>query len=151
MAGPKPGGFVHIEFASADPTRTKEFLQDVFGWEFQTVPGLDYHVYATPLGPGGAVMPPAAERPDGVLNYLLSEDLKADVQKIEAAGGKVRVAKHEIPNVGWWALFEDPTGIVLALFQPASRTSGPIARYRSEAPRKRPARRRGANARKRRR
>ncbi len=141
MTGPKAGGFVHIEFASSDPGRTRKFLEDVFGWEFQTIPGLDYHVYATPLGPGGAVMPPAAERPNGVLNYLLSGDLEADVQKIEAAGGKVRVAKHEIPNVGWWALFEDPTGISLALFQPRSSTSGPMARYRSEAPRKRPARR----------
>ncbi len=150
MAGPKRGGFVHIEFASTDPTKTKQFLEAVFGWEFQTIPGLDYHVYATPLGPGGAVMPPAPERPNGVLDYLLSDDLDADVRKIEAAGGKVRVARHEIPGVGWWALFEDPTGIVLALFQARSATSGPVARYRSEAPRKRAVTRRKAKGRHRR-
>lgn len=151
MAGPKRGGFVHIEFASTDPTKTKQFLEKVFGWDFQTIPGLDYHVYATSLGPGGAVMPPAPERPNGVLNYLLSEDLDADVGKIEAAGGKVRVARHEIPGVGWWALFEDPTGIVLALFQARSRESGPIARYRVEPAarraRRRPARKRRARKR----
>ncbi len=151
MAGPKRGGFVHIEFASTDPSRTRRFLEDVFGWEFQAIPGLDYHVYATPLGPGGAVTPPNPVRPNGVLNYLLSDDLDGDVRKIEAAGGKVRMAREEIPNVGWWALFEDPTGIVLALFQAESPTSGPVARYRSGAPRKRPATPRAAKGRRRRR
>ncbi len=150
MAGPKPGGFVHIEFASTDPGRTRRFLEDVFGWEFQAIPGLDYHVYATPLGPGGAIMPPNPVRPNGVLNYLLSEDLDADERKIEAAGGKVRMPREKIPNVGWWALFEDPTGILLALYQPESPASGPMARYRSEAPRKRRAAPRAAKGRRRR-
>ncbi len=128
---------MHVEFASTDPTRTRKFLEDVFGWEFQGIPGLDYHVYSTSLGPGGAVMPPTPARANGVLNYLLSEDLEADVRKIEAAGGRVRIAREEIPNVGSWSLFEDPTGILLALYQPLSPTSGPMARYRSTAPRKR--------------
>ncbi len=147
MPGPEPGSFVHVEFASTDPSRTKRVLEQVFGWEFQAIPGLAYHVYATPRGPGGAVMPPSAVRPNGILNYLLSEDLETDVRKIEAAGGKVRMAKEEIPNVGWWALFEDPTGILLALYQPESPTSGPLARYRSDAPRKRRATRRAAKSR----
>ncbi len=150
MAGPKPGGLVHVEFASTDPSRTRRFFEDVFGWSFESMPGLDYHVYATPFGPGGAVMPPATERPGGILNYLLSENLEADVRKIEAAGGKVLIAKHEIPNVGWWALFEDPTGIVLALFQARSPTSGPVARYRTEAPRRRRSARRATKGRRRR-
>ena len=142
---------MHVEFASTDPIRTRKFLEDVFGWEFQAIPGLDYHVYSTPLGPGGAIMPPSPERPNGVLNYLLSEDLEADVRRIDAAGGTVRSARQLIPNVGWWALCEDPTGIVLALYQPQSSTSGPMARYRSEAPRKRRATRRAATGRRRRR
>lgn len=132
MTGPTPGTFVHVEFASKDPARTRKFLGDVFGWEFQSMPGMDYHVYATPLGPGGAVMGLAEERPPGVLNYVLSSDLEAGVTKIVAAGGKILVAKKEIPGVGWWALFEDPTGIVLALFQSQSPERGPVARYRRE-------------------
>ncbi len=149
MARPKPGSFVHIEFASSDPGRTRKFLEDVFGWEFQSIPGMDYHVYTTPLGPGGAIMPPTPERPGGVLNYILSEDLDADVRKVADAGGTVLVRREEIPGVGWWALFEDPTGIVLALYQPRFAESGPVARFRSSpAPRRRthgrrPARRRG--------
>jgi predicted enzyme related to lactoylglutathione lyase len=131
MTAPRPGSYVHIEFASTDPARTRKFLEDVFSWEFQSMPGMDYHVYATPFGPGGAVMPPASERPGGVLNYVLSEDLDRDVKKIEAAGGRVLQRRHEIPGVGWWALFEDPTGIPLALFESRSPERGPVARFRA--------------------
>lgn len=131
MAKPKPGSYVHMEFASVDPSRTRKFLEDVFGWEFQSMPGMEYHVYAAPDGPGGAVMPPNPERPGGLLSYILSEDLDADLRKIEAAGGRVRIPKKDIPGVGWWALFEEPTGIVLALFQTAAPDRGPVARYRA--------------------
>ena len=143
MAEPEPGSFVHIEFASTDPRRTRKFLEDVFGWEFQSMPGMEYHVYSTPRGPGGAVMGPAEERPTGVLNYLLSRDIEADVRRIERAGGRILVPKKEVPGVGWWALFEEPTGIALALFQSLSPDRGPEARYRrGSAPRRRPASRR---------
>ena len=140
MPGPEPGVFVHIEFASTDPRRTRKFLEDVFGWTFQSMPGMEYHVYATPLGPGGAVMEPE-ERPAGILNYVLSDDLDADLRKIEAAGGKILGPKREIPGVGWWALFEEPTGIALALFESLSPDRGPVARYRAApAPRRKASR-----------
>lgn len=129
MGEPEPGSFVHVEFASTDPRRTRKFLEDVFGWEFQSMPGMEYHVYATARGPGGAVMG-TAERPAGVLNYLLSRDLETDVGRIERAGGRIRVPKTEIPGVGWWVVFEEPTGLVLALFQSLSPDRGPEARYR---------------------
>lgn len=134
MTAPKPGSYVHMEFASTDPARTRRFFEAVFGWEFQSMPGMEYHVYATPLGPGGAVMSPNPERPGGILNYLLSEDIEADLKKIESAGGRVLVGKKEIPGVGWWAMFEDPTGITLALFQSLSADRGPVARFRAAEP-----------------
>jgi uncharacterized protein len=131
MTTPKPGSFVHIELASSDPARSRKFLQDVFAWTFETVPGLEYFPYAAPSGPGGAVVPPADDRPKGVLNYILSEDVARDLQRIERAGGRALGPKREIPGVGWWALFEEPGGCVLALFQPSSLSRGPMARYRS--------------------
>lgn len=142
MTAVKPGSFVHIELASTNPSRTRRFFEDVFGWEFTSMPGMEYHVYATPLGPGGAVMGPTEERPGGVLNYLLSGDIDGDEVRIEEAGGKVLLRKKEIPGVGWWSLFEDPTGLVLALFQSRSPDRGPVARFRSPArPRAKTARR----------
>ncbi len=131
MAEPRPGSFVHVELASSDPQRTRAFLEKVFGWKFEAIPGTDYYPFATPIGPGGAVMPPSEDRPKGVLNYLLTEDLEGDLAKIATSGGRVLSPKKEIPGVGWWALSEEPGGCVLALFSPLSRSRGPVARYRT--------------------
>ncbi len=117
MANSKPGSFVHIELASTDPAKTRRFFEEVFDWEFQSIPEMNYHTYEAPSGPGGGLMTPMENQPPGILNYLLSHDLDADVKKIESAGGKILMPKMEIPGMGWWALFQEPTGLVLALYQ----------------------------------
>ncbi len=117
MADPKPGSFVHIELASTDPARTRKFFEDVFAWTFEDIPEMDYATFEAPSGPGGGLMAPMEGQPPGVLNYLLSSDVDADLRRIEGAGGRVLRPKTEIPGIGWWALFQEPTGIVLALFQ----------------------------------
>jgi predicted enzyme related to lactoylglutathione lyase len=114
---PKPGSFVHIEIASTDPVRTRKFCEEVFGWSFEDMPEINYATYEAASGPGGGLMSPMEGQPPGILNYVLSTDVDADLRKIEAAGGRVLRPKMEIPKVGWWALFQEPTGIVLALFQ----------------------------------
>ena len=144
MADPKPGSFVHIEIASSDPERTKRFFEDVFEWDFESVPEMNYHTYAAPSPPHGGLMAPMESQHPGILNYLLSHDIDADVKKIQEAGGRLLQPKMEIPGVGWWALFEEPTGIVLALFE--SRTPDLAERRRSRA-RQAATRRRKAGAR----
>lgn len=126
----RAGSLVHVEFASDDPGRTRRFLADVFGWEFQETPVREYYVFATPTGPGGAVTKCSEERPTGLLDYILSTDIERDLRRVEQAGGKVRRGKTEVPNLGWWALIEEPTGTPIALFESSSADRGPIARYR---------------------
>lgn len=88
---------------------------------FRVYPEMNYHTYAAPSGPGGGLMSPMENQRPGILNYLLSHEIDADVKKIEQAGGRILQPKMEIPGVGWWAMFEEPTGIVLALFQGMQR------------------------------
>ena len=128
----KPGSFVHIEIASTDPERTRKFLEDVFEWDFEFRPEMEYHTYEAPSGPGGGLMKPMEGQAPGILNYLLSSDIEGDVRKIEEAGGRILQPKMEIPGVGWWALFQEPTGISLALFEPRMppRPARPRARAR---------------------
>jgi hypothetical protein len=130
MTEVKPGSLVFWEFVTEDPTRTSRFLREVFGWETQSVPGLEYQLFAAPTGPGGAIAQRTGNLPRRILNYILSTDIEEDLRKIEKAGGKVRIGKTEIPNIGWWATFEEPTGLVLALFQSLAPDRGPVARYR---------------------
>jgi hypothetical protein len=55
-------------------------------------------------------------KPGDVMVYIDSPDIEADLKKIEAAGGKLKVPKTEIPGQGWFAFFEDPTGNIVALY-----------------------------------
>ncbi len=147
----KPGSFVHIEIASTDPARTKKFFEDVFEWDFESHPEMNYHTYAAPSGPGGGLMSPMENQQPGILNYLMSHDIDTDVKKIEESGGRVLQPKREIPGVGWWAVFEEPTGIVLALFQSPPRPAAaarPRARKAASRGRKASARGKGKKGRK---
>ncbi len=139
MAEQKPGSFVHIEIASSDPERTKKFFEDVFEWDFESIPEMNYHTYMAPSPPHGGLMAPMENQHPGLLNYLLSHNIDADLKKIQEAGGRVLQPKMEIPGVGWWASFEEPTGLVLALFE--TKAPDLAQRRRSRA---RPAARRGA-------
>ena len=131
MATNKRGSFIHIELASADPEKAKRFFEEVFEWKFESHPEMNYHTFLAPSGPGGGLMTPMENQQPGILNYLLSGDIETDVKRIEAAGGHILQPKMEIPGVGWWALFQEPTGLVLALFEAQMPPARP--------PRRRPA------------
>ena len=138
----KPGSFVHIEFASSDPAKTRTFLESVFGWKFEDIPEMNYVTYMAPSAPHGGLMKPMENQPPGILNYVLTRDVDRDIEKVRAAGGTIVVPKMEIPGVGWWAGFTDPTGIMMALFQ--SKPMPPRRRPRTQA--RRTAARKGKRA-----
>jgi predicted enzyme related to lactoylglutathione lyase len=57
------------------------------------------------------------ESPAGhVLVYIHSDDIETDLKNVEKLGGKVIHPKTEIPQIGWFGLFQDPTGNVLGLY-----------------------------------
>ncbi len=114
---PKPGSIVHVEFHSRNPSKTKQFYAEVFGWKFQDRPEMDYIMFEAPSGPGGGVTKPMGGMQPGVLNYILSDSIEKTAKKIEQAGGSIIMAKSEIPNFGWFAIFSDPEGTVNAIYQ----------------------------------
>ena len=117
MAENKPGSFIHMEIASTDPQKTRQFFEEVFDWEFEFMPEMEYSTFVAPSGPGGGLMAPLEDQSPGILNNLLSHNIDEDVKKIEQAGGRILQPKREIPGVGHWAVLQEPTGIVMALFE----------------------------------
>jgi len=117
---PKPGSVAHLEIRSTDPEKTKAFYNRVFGWKFQDMPAMNYTMWEAPSGMGGGLMKPD-NLPPGILTYILSKDINEDLPKISAAGGSVMMPKTEIPQMGWFAIFSDPTGMVNALYQTLPR------------------------------
>ena len=117
MAQPKEGELVHVEFHSNDPVRTKRFYGEVFGYKFEEFPEMNYTMYKAPGGPAGGIMKVMENRPPQVLNYLMASNIEQTLRKVSAAGGAVLQPKMEIPGQGWWALFQEPGGTVMALYE----------------------------------
>ena len=127
----KPNSVVHVEIHSNAPEKTKAFLKDVFDWKFQDMPEMNYSMFEAPSAPGGGLQK-AENLPAGVLDYILSKDIDGTVKKIQSSGGSIVTPKMEIPGMGFFAVFQDPTGITLALYEPqAAPRRAPVSRRKA--------------------
>jgi predicted enzyme related to lactoylglutathione lyase len=120
---------VHVEFPASDPKAASKFYADLFGWKIQTDPNFaDYPMFQAEGGPGGGFVKTGTEAGGGLsyqvgepLLYVASEDIDADLRKAESLGGTTVVPKTEIPQVGWFGVFKDPTGNKVGLFTGAQQ------------------------------
>lgn len=108
---------VHVEIPAATVESAAKFYADLFGWKLVSVPEMNYTMWEAGDGSGGGFTEVSEENPVGqVLVYIASDDIDADLKRVEELGGKVLEGKREIPDTGWMGVFRDPTGNVLALY-----------------------------------
>lgn len=108
---------VHVEIPALDVKAAGSFYQELFGWKLQHMPEMNYTMWEDGSGSGGGFPAVSKENPVGqVLVYIDSDDIETDLKKAEKLGGKVIRPKTEIPQMGWFGIFQDPTGNVLALY-----------------------------------
>ncbi len=109
---------VHVEIPAANTEAAGKFYQDLFGWKIQPMPEMNYTMWEAGDGVSYGGFPQVSdENPAGqVLVYIASDDIDADLKKAEKLGGKVVHPKAEIPGMGWFGMFQDPTGNVLGLY-----------------------------------
>ena len=107
----------HIEWTTRDPGRLRSFFAGIFDWQFrEAMPG-----YTMIDGVGGIFDAPDPQMPVGVTPYVNVTDLAEKEQRITAAGGRIHKSKQEVPGMGWFTIFSDPDGNMLALWQPAAK------------------------------
>jgi len=108
---------VHIEIPAANVEAAGNFYQDLFDWKMEHAAEFDYTMWSDGSGYGGGFNKLSEHYPVGqVLVYIDSDDIDADLKKVEQLGGTVVTPKTEIPGTGWFGLFKDPTGNTLALY-----------------------------------
>src|SRR5256712_10189285 len=111
------------------------------------MPEMNYSMCEAPSARGGG-LPKAENLPAGVLDYILCEDIDGTLKKIQSSGGAVVMPKAEIPGMCRLPVFQDPTGITLALYENAPQ---PRAAPPHRLPRRatKPAKKSATNGRKR--
>lgn len=109
---------VHVEIPAVNVEGTGKFYESLFGWKITPIPEMNYTMFEAGDGATYGGFPGVSdENPAGqVLVYIHSDDIEADLKKVEKLGGRVIHPKAEIPQMGWYGVFEDPTGNVLGLY-----------------------------------
>ncbi len=107
---------VHLEIPAADRNAAARFYSDLFGWDTHDVPEMSYTTFESGNLGGGFPTVGEMAQVGEVLFYIASDDIEADLRQIEGKGGKAAMPKTEIPNMGWFAIFTDPTGNKVGLY-----------------------------------
>ncbi len=111
-------GIAHTEIPANDLEKIAKFYSDVFGWEINHMPEMDYTIFKTPNGPGGGFNKQAeiSAKP-GITFYIEVENMEATLEKIKSAGGEVITKKTEIaPEMGFYSFFKDVEGNQIGLW-----------------------------------
>jgi predicted enzyme related to lactoylglutathione lyase len=128
--GMKPGDFCWHEQMSRDDTRAADFYRELFGWDTDTQPmrqpdGTEtrYTMAANHgIGVAGFVQMTGdifLGVPPNWTIYVAVDNADATVAQARAMGGTIRRAPSAIPNMGRFALIEDPTGAVFGIWEPS--------------------------------
>jgi predicted enzyme related to lactoylglutathione lyase len=114
---------VHIEFSAQNREAAAQFYADVFGWKTTQIPEMNYATFESEEGRVGGFNPVTEQNPAGtVVVYIGTNDIEASLAQVEAKGGKTVVSKTEIPDMGWFAMFSDPTGNLVGLYTDKNET-----------------------------
>jgi uncharacterized protein len=125
-----PGTPSWVDLASADLPAAKSFYRGLFGWDVAEGPpeAGGYAMFQKQGKNVAGVGPIMMEgQPPAWTTYISVEDADATIAKVSAAGGTVLVAPMDVLDVGRMAVFMDPTGAALALWQPLAHQGADLA------------------------
>jgi predicted enzyme related to lactoylglutathione lyase len=103
---------------TTDPEAAKRFYGELFGWKWEEfhMPGMTYTVVKVAGEEMGGIMQIPAEAggaPPSWGTYVTVDDVDATVKKAESMQAKGIVPPRDIPDVGRFAVIQDPQGAVL--------------------------------------
>jgi uncharacterized protein len=115
--------FVHVELNTTDLDAAKSFYGQLFDWKLQDTPMPDgtYTMINVGQGTGGGMMKhPMPGAPSLWLPYVLVDDIEAATAKALSLGAKSIKGVTEVPGMGWFSIFLDPTGAAIGLWKTKS-------------------------------
>lgn len=114
------GAFGWNELMTSDVKGAKAFYGELLGWGMQVINpgGMDYTLVKLgdqEIGGIMAIPDEAAGMPSRWGAYVTVDNVDALLPRVEKLGGKVCVPPHDIPDVGRFAVIQDPQGAMLSL------------------------------------
>jgi len=112
------------ELASTNMDETRRFLENTFGWKFDSVqmPTGEYLTFQNPSGTTVGIRPAQKTEILGSTNYIRVENLEEAEKNIEQGGAKIVLPRTDIPGMGSFFWFKIPSGPIMACWQDAKQS-----------------------------
>jgi predicted enzyme related to lactoylglutathione lyase len=115
----KHGTFGWNELMTTDTAAAKEFYGKLFGWQTEDMPMGDFNYTILKIGTlqvGGLMPIPSKAKgtPPCWNSYVTVDDIDKTAAKAQELGGTIIVPPSDIPDVGRFAVIQDPQGAVIS-------------------------------------
>ncbi|GAA1798613.1 VOC family protein [Nostocoides veronense] len=112
------GDITHIDIPVADQERAKAFYSTLFGWQIAAPPGFeDYPMWQAPNKISGGGLAPRSDGFTQPRSYVEVDSIDDTLRLVKAHGGTVAIEKSPISDTSWWAIFTDPDGNTIGLYE----------------------------------
>jgi len=111
----------HFEIYAEDLTRLAQFYRDLFDWQIEKAPGVDYFRIQTgspaDRGIAGGMLNRPIPGPRSWVHYVRVDSIDQMIERVQSLGGKLLRPKTAVPKTAWYAVVEDPEGNIFAVYQ----------------------------------
>ena len=129
-----PGTFCWADLGTTDAAAAKRFYPALFGWDFDDMPmgdGAFYTMFEVGGKPVAALyqqdpQQQAQRIPPNWLSYVSVESADRMAERTRSLGGTVMMDPFDVFEVGRMTIIQDPTGAVVALWEPRTHIGAGI-------------------------
>jgi predicted enzyme related to lactoylglutathione lyase len=119
------GDITHVDIPVSDLARASRFYSALFGWEIAEPPGFEgYPMWQAPNKISGGGLAPASEGFTQPRSYVEVDSIDDTLAAAVEQGGTVLMEKSPISPTSWWAIFADPDGNQLGLYEGVTEVEG---------------------------
>ena len=112
---------VWFEIPADNVARAKKFYGGLFGWKIEQFPGMAEYWHIDTGGsddtPDGGLMKRKSPQQMGITNYISVASVDESAAKVKKLGGKICLPKMAVPQMGYFAVCQDPENNVFALWE----------------------------------
>ncbi len=112
------GDITHIDIPVSDTARATDFYGALFGWQIRELPGFEgYPMWQAPNEISGGGLAPRGEGFTQPRSYVEVDSIDDTLAAAVERGAQVVMDKQEITPTSWWAIFADPDGNHIGLYE----------------------------------
>lgn len=112
------GDITHIDIPVSDLGAGQAFYSTLFGWEIAEPPGFaGYPMWQAPNQISGGGLAPRSDDFSQPRSYVEVDSIDQTLALAVENGATVLMEKSEISPTSWWAVFADPDGNAIGLYE----------------------------------